>query len=472
VIELENTAYSYPPAHGVLDGISLNVRSGEYLVVCGPNGSGKSTFGYLLNGLIPHFLGGVLTGIVRVAGFDTRDRKRTLPGTAVGLVFQNADAQLFNLTVADEIAFGLEHLGLSREEIQRRMDRTVDELEIRHLLCRAPETLSGGEKRIVAVASVLCLDPSVLVLDEPFANLDAVAFRRLRLVLNQVHETGITLVVIEHLTTDLLKDADRCVIIENGRISFDGPAGRATAALADRRLIPRYPKRSSDRVRSASCVPVVSVKKLRCSIQSIPVLKDVTFDLKAGEPAAIVGRNGAGKTTLIKHLNGLLRPDSGTVRVEGIPVRRRSARELAAAIGVCFQNPNDQFFRATVRDELLTGPRMLGRQWDDWIEELCDMFDLYPLLDRSPYRLSEGEKKRVAVASILAMKPRTLVLDEPAAGQDARFREALVKALGRVERTGCALLVVTHEMEFARAVADRRIVLEQGTVISDRPFGP
>lgn len=186
---------------------------------------------------------------------------------------------------------------------------------------------------------------------------------------------------------------------------------------------------------------------------------------------ALVGRNGSGKTTLIKQLNGLLRPSHGEVRLLGADVGGRDPSELAATVGLAFQNANDQIFETTVRKEILVGPRHLGRRDDGWIAELCGLFELDPLLDRSPFRLSEGEKKRVAIASTLALRPALAILDEPTAGQDARFRESLAGLLVALEKRGMAILIVTHDLAFAWAVARRWIVLHEGRVVAQGPPG-
>jgi len=442
VIQISGVYYQYPASGGrVLNGIDLLVDRAEYIVVCGGNGSGKSTFGYLFNGLIPHFFGGTLTGTVTVAGMDTRKGAGCDMAAAVGLVFQNPDAQLFNMTVEKEIAFGLESLGLPPEHIDRRIDEVAGAFDIRHLLSTSPENLSGGEKRLVAIASVICLDPSVIVLDEPFANLDHESAVRVRQILKQIHQSGKTMVVIEHLMADILEDATRCVLVRNGRIGFDGEPSAAVDHLIREGLVSRYSIRHRVISQPQSSQPVISVKNLSCRMNGTRILENVSFDLNSGESVALIGKNGAGKTTLIKHLNGLLRSTAGSVVVHGTDVNSCSPKETARFVGLCFQNPNDQFFKLFVKEELLAGPSMLGCLDDNWMKEICDMFDLNRLLEISPYQLSEGEKKRVAIGSILSMKPEVLVLDEPTAGQDGRFREALAKMLKKCERRNQTILL-------------------------------
>jgi len=461
MIRVQDLRYRYPDTDWTLEEINFEVNRGEYLAIVGANGSGKSTIAFLLNGLIPHFFGGTLEGAVLVDGINTRDCPVSELVTRAGLVLQNADAQLFNSTVEEEIVFGLESLGMPRRDVERRLCAITEALHLGHLLARSPITLSGGEKRLVAIGAVLSLDPSVLVLDEPYADLDWEATARVRRSLKDLHLDGKTLVVVEQRLEGILREGVRCLVVGDGRISFDGPSKDAAGVFHDEHLIPRYPER---RRQGEDAEPLLAVRDLSYRIGQQEVLKGVTLDIRAGATVALVGRNGSGKTTLIKHFNGLLRPTAGTVTFRGREIR---PRQMAAQVGLSFQNANDQFFRYRVRDELEEGPRRLGKLEPDWFQEICDIFELHGLLDRSPYRLSEGEKKRVAVASILTVRPPLLVLDEPTVGQDGRLREALAVLLGKLAELGCTTVIATHDLEFAEAVAERWIVLHDGKVVAD-----
>ena len=461
MIRVKNLRYRYPGTDWALKDVSLVVERGEYLAVVGANGSGKSTLAFLPNGLIPHFFGGTLEGAVLVDGINTRDCPVSELVTRTGLVLQNADAQLFNSTVEEEIVFGLESLGMPRREIERRLREITQALHLEHLLARSPMTLSGGEKRLVAIGSVLSLDPSVLVLDEPYGDLDWEATARVRRSLRDLQRAGKTLVVVEQRLEGVLGEGVRCLVVRHGRIRFDGPPKEAAGVFREEGLLPRYPER---RRRADGAEPLLGVRDLSYRIGQQEVLKGVTLEIRAGETVALVGRNGSGKTTLIKHFNGLLRPTAGTVTFGGREIR---PRRMAAQVGLSFQNPNDQFFRYRVRDELEEGPRRLRKLEPEWFQEVCDHFDLHGLLDRSPYRLSEGEKKRIAVASILTVRPRLVVLDEPTIGQDGRLREALAVLFTKLTERGCTTVIATHDLEFAQAVADRWIVLHDGTVVAD-----
>jgi energy-coupling factor transport system ATP-binding protein len=443
--------------------MDLTVSDGEYLLVCGANGSGKSTLAYTFNGLIPHHFDGSLEGSVTVSGLDTASHPPAELFSHVGLVLQNSDAQLFNATVEDELAFGLESLGITPEEISLRIQKTAAEFEIEHLLAFAPSKLSGGERKLVSIAAVLGADPPLVVLDEPFANLDWAGSENLRRILGRVHRRGTTVVVIEHVLEAFPPEVNRCVLVDRGRITAEGPAEAMKPILREAGLIPRYPEPPIH----APGQPLLCLENLRAEREGRVILRDVSFGIRQGETVALVGRNGCGKTTLVKHLNGLLKPAAGKVTFREQDVRDSGPSRMAPLVGISFQNPNDQFFTSSVGEELLAGPRALGKIRNAGFEQMLDLFQLERFWDRSPYRLSEGEKKRVAIGSILAMEPEMLVLDEPTAGQDGRFREALAASLARLAGTGLTTLVVTHDLEFANAVASRWILLEDGVVAVD-----
>jgi energy-coupling factor transport system ATP-binding protein len=502
-IRAENLSYAYPAAGGrpVLERIDLDLGAEPYLLVGGASGCGKSTLCRTFNGLIPHFYGGRLSGSVSVGGRGTRDTPVARLIDRVGLVFQNPEAQLFNRTVAREIAFGLESLGLDRREIGRRIVDAAAAVGIETLLERHPHHLSGGEQHLAALAAILALRPRVLVLDEPFANLDPATVLGLRRVLAGIGEHGRSLVVCEHRLNLTAPDAGRMVVMVGGRIVADGPPDRVLenlpspwgleaplAAAVSRRLglaplhldldqIPLGPGAREVLAdltvpprKSAACGEMVlEVEGLAGRAGDHQVLRDVSFNLHRGEVTALVGANGAGKTTLVRHLNGLARPLRGRVAVAGKETRRWRASALARHVGVAFQNPNSQFFKLTVAEEIRVGPLALGCLDENWLARLAAWLHLTDLMDRAPFRLSGGEKKRVAFAAALAHHPGILVLDEPTAGQDAFFRRALADLLVRLAAEGGAVLMVTHDLAFAERCAGRWLVLCDGVIAADGP---
>lgn len=479
--------------------IDFIVDSDEFMLVCGPSGSGKSTLCRTFNGLIPHFYNGELRGDVRVSGKSTKSQTVGDLFRHVGMVFQDPETQLFNGTVEQEIAFGLESLGLPRREIARRILESAARVNISDLLRRNPHELSGGEQQLVSIAAVLAHQPKLIVLDEPYANLDPFHVHRIRETLRTIHQNGIGVVICEHRLPYTIPDVHRIVVLEKGRIVSDVPphdlvnldmehyglelplAARVgkklglkpvpldideiasqpleISVLSD--LKPQTPAPLPDGAPS-----VLAVENLSFSMDGKPILRDINFTLAKGECLAIVGANGAGKTVLLKHLNGLYRPSQGRVVVMDKDTRETKVSQLARIIGIAFQNPNNQFFKLTVREEIEVSAKALGCYDKSWIMELVALFHLEPLLDRAPFRLSGGEKKRVAFAAALAARPAILALDEPTAGQGWYFGRALGRLLTRLRDRGQSLILVTHDLAFAEAHAHRWLVLAEGQVIA------
>ena len=502
-IRAEDLGYAYPAAGGrpVLNHIDLALGGDAYLLLSGASGCGKSTLCRTFNGLIPHFYGGRLTGSVAVDGRPTVETAVALLIDRVGMVFQNPEAQLFNRTVAREIAFGLESLGLERRKIGRRILDSAAAMGIENLLERHPHHLSGGEQQLAAMAAVMALQPRVLILDEPFANLDPLSVARMRRALAQIGEHGHSLVVCEHRLNLTAADAGRMVVLDGGRIAADGTPARILAndpapwglaaplaAAASRRLglspaildpdrlplAPDAPEQLLDLVALPPAVafggkPLLQVEGLAGRAGDREVLRDISFCLHRGEVAALVGANGAGKTTLVRHLNGLARPAAGRVVVAGEDTRRSRTSALARHIGIAFQNPNSQFFKLTVGEEIRVAPQALDCTDEQWLAQLTSRLHLENLLHRSPFRLSGGEKKRVAFAAALASRPQILILDEPTAGQDAFFRQALADLLAALAAGGCTVLMVTHDLSFAERCAGRWLVLCDGVIAADGP---
>ena len=501
MVETDRLGYAYrkEEANLALDGVDLRIAPGEYLLVCGASGSGKSTLCRTFNGLIPHFYGGRLQGEVRIAGKPTSKQSVAALFEQVGMVFQNPETQLFNSSVAREIAFGLESLGLPRADIQERIFATAHILNLSELLERNPQELSGGEQQLAAIAAMLAIAPRLLVLDEPYANLDPFSVRRVRAALKMIHQKGMGVVISEHRLPYTVPDVQRMVALHQGRIVLDGAPAQMLAqnverfglelplpVRAGRRLgLPRLPLsvealqsldltsplpsdlKTVPPALSAAADIVLEVERVSFDLNGAPILRDVSFTLHRGESLAIVGANGAGKTVLLKHLNGLYRPTQGQVRVMGKDTRRVKVSHLARHVGVAFQNPNSQFFKLTVWDEILVGPKALGLYDEAWLRELVRLFRLEPLLQRAPYRLSDGEKKRVAFAAALAHRPAILALDEPTSGQDWHFRSILGTLLAELRAQGQAMLLVTHDLSFAEQHAHRWILLAHGQVVAE-----
>jgi energy-coupling factor transport system ATP-binding protein len=501
-IQASNLGFTYGrgDSRPVFSGIDLAAGDDRYLLIAGASGSGKSTLCRTFNGLIPHYYNGRLVGRVMVEGMDTRSLSLGRLFDRVGMVFQNPEAQLFNRTVAREIAFGLESLGLPRGQIQRRILEAAAATGIEDLIERVPHHLSGGQQHLTAVAAILALRPRVLILDEPFANLDPMATARLRRVLAGIGVRGDSrLIVCEHRLTITAPDADRMMVVSGGNIAADDDPATVLskdvrhwaleaplAAAASARLgvrpamldVEELPLGKDARQRLDGFLPpppaagregdvLLRVEHLSARYGPRAVFRDVSFTLRRGEIVALVGANGTGKTTLARHLNGLVRPGCGHVAVCGRDTRRTPTSTLARQVALVFQNPDSQFFKLTVADEIRVGPKALGMEAEDWMALLAQRLGLTALMQRAPFRLSGGEKKRVAVAAALALRPEVLVLDEPTAGQDRFFRQALGDLLLDWVGEGRAVLMVTHDLGFAERYAPRWLVFAGGTIAAD-----
>jgi len=510
ILHFEEVSYSYPgSAARALDGLNLTVDPGESVLVAGSSGSGKSTFCRASIGLVPHFHHGKFTGRVLVAGCDTRRHPVHELFRHAGLVFQNPDAQLFNQTVEAELTYGLESLGMRPSEIESRMAWASGLTKLDSLMDRPPQTLSGGEKQRLALASILTLRPRLLLLDEPFTHLDPEGTEELRRILRTMKSEGITLVLVEHRLHEVIQDADRLIVFHAGKAVAEGPprqvlsgdistyglnlpslirlfrtfgldetpfnADEAIEALKTRNLLEPFSSRLSREIPKLSgapgeaASPIVEGENIWFNYEGRNVLRGVHLKLQKGECIALLGRNGAGKTTLIKHLNGLLKPQRGFLTVLGLDTRRNPVSKISRHVGLVWQNPNDQLFRPTVREEVLTAPKAFRSYDPAWCNQLFERFGLSSLLDRSPFSLSEGQKKRVSFAAALAVKPGLIVLDEPTAGQDESFRRELTGFITRLREEGCAIVLATHDLEFAAEHATRWLVLSDGQIVADGP---
>ncbi|HEY3273036.1 MAG TPA: ABC transporter ATP-binding protein [Methanocella sp.] len=495
VIDIRGLSYQHPAGPGEprgksLDCIDLSIRAGEFVVITGPSGCGKSTLCRCIAGLIPHADRGTMGGEVFICGNNTRDHP---PGWLAGLValtFQSPDDQLFSNSVEAEIAFGPEHMGLKPSEIDARIAQALEAADAGHLRRRLVDELSGGEKQRVAIAAALALKPSVLVLDEPTSELDPVAAADLIAMLHRLNrDQGMTVLVIEHRLERLYGTMSRLVVLNRGKVVLDGPPddifshdlaplGIAVPPIAAfRKRFGAGPYagtwRSEPRSRPSArgrCAVAIRNVEFTYSRAGKKTLDGVTLGFFCGEVAVIMGANGSGKTTLIKHFNGLLRPDRGEVYIDGRPIAGRTVAQIARQAGIVFQSPDRQLFAETVHDELAFGPGnsgMNGGEIERSVTETADSLEIGLLLREPPFMLSGGEKQRVAIGSVLTLHPLVLALDEPTLGLGHGMKERLAAILRSLATSGRAIVVVTHDVEFAAAHADRVIVLAGGRVAAD-----
>lgn len=467
-LSLKDVSYTYPGSETpALKRINLTVAKGEIVFVTGPTGAGKTTLALAASGILYHDYGGTLKGQVSILGRNVRDyRDMSEIGRHLGVVFDDADAQLIFTTVEEEVASGLENLGLSRDEMRRRLQEVMESTGITALADRAPHTLSGGQKQRVAIAATLALGTEILILDEPTAELDTEATAAVSTVLQRLAREGTAVLVVEQKIGELAAIADRMIIIEDGTIVADGTPGQVmrnerapnTPLTGNRRMIPRCSDAS----------PIISVHGLVHRYDGIEAVAGIDFEVSPGEIVAVVGENGSGKTTLIKHFNGLLRPTDGSVIVAGLDAATTPISELARHVGLVFQNPDTMLFADTVEEEVAFGleniyPGASGERIEAALHEVG-------LLHRRtvyPRSLSRGERQRLAIACVIAMKPDVIVLDEPTTGLDARESGRVMEILERLREEGHAIVMVTHDMRVGATCADRIVRLKQGKIVQD-----
>ncbi|MDF2044709.1 ATP-binding cassette domain-containing protein [Microbacterium sp. Kw_RZR3] len=498
--------------------VSLDVRPGEVVLLLGPSGSGKSTLALAMNGLVPHAVPATVEGTVRVAGQDAATATVAELATAVGMVFQDPDAQLITGTLLDEVAFGPENLRLPVDEVLARAEAALRRMGLWHRRRESPDVLSGGGRQRLAIACALAMGSPLLVLDEPTANLDPAGVDDVYSALRDVVAAGDrAIVLVEHNLDAAVELVDRVVVLdETGCLVADGPIDailrdRAadlhalgvwlpTATLAALRLqsaghrFDRLPLTPAELRAALDDAPapiaafaprrerhsrdvLVRVEGLRLSRGRTPVLHGVDLEVTTGEFVAVVGANGAGKTTLAQAIAGVLRPPRGTVRVDGLDVRRVDARTLSRHVGFVFQNPEHQFIATTVFDEIAHGlraQRLDGRRLADAevrrrTDDLLVRFGLADKAGIHPFLLSGGQKRRLSVGTALVGGARLLVLDEPTFGQDRARADELLALLDDLREEGTTIIVVTHDMQVVAEHADRLIVVDGGRIVADGP---
>ncbi|MFM1965101.1 MAG: hypothetical protein RL134_826 [Actinomycetota bacterium] len=499
VIEFASVTITYSGAERpALADVDLAIDEGELLLVIGETGSGKSTLLRAINGLVPHFTGGTLAGTVRVAGRDTATHHPRDLADVVGIVPQDPLSSFVTDTVEEELAYGMECLGVPAATMRRRVEETLDLLGLADVRDRALLSLSGGQRQRVAIGAVLTAHPRVLVLDEPTSALDPGAAEEVLAVLQRlVHDLGITVVLAEHRLERVLEYADRVIyvpgdarplvigtpadvmatspvappVVRLGRMAEWHPLplsvrdARRQARDLRHRLESRPARPSPTRTEQA---PVVTVERTRASYGPVPALRGVTLDIAKGEIVALMGRNGAGKSTLLSTLVGLRRPDAGTVRIDGVDPASLTGPRLIGRIGLVPQDSTDLLQRDTVAAECADADRDAGVEPGTTAALLARIAPDVPA-DAHPRDLSEGQRLVLALAVILVATPAVLLLDEPTRGLDYPTKERLSALLRDLAASGHAIVVATHDVELAAETATRVVVLADGEVVADGP---
>ena len=470
-IAFDGIRFEYTGGSDLIVDLSLRVAPGELVVLTGPSGSGKTTLTRLVNGLLPHFYPGRLTGRVLLDGHDLAGLETWERGRSIGSVFQDPRSQFFSNEVAGEIAFGCENYGLEHQEIVERVHETAAALRLEDILGRALRGLSYGMRQRIAIASARAVDPQVYVLDEPSANLDLDSTEDLHELIRGLKERGRTVIVAEHRLHYLMDLADRIVCLRHGRIEAEFTADEF-AALPGRRLVEmglrmpsleslRHDPRPSEPGTAAG--PVLEARALRRRFGRATALGGVDLRLRPGEITALVGPNGAGKSVLGRTLAGLARPDSGEVRLRGGPARRSRRRHEVWYIG---QDLDSQLFGESVLDELLTGRRHRDRLRGRATGILREL-GLDGLAEQHPSTLSGGQKQRLILGAALMDEAPVLILDEPTSGLDGRTMRSVSALLRRLAGQGRTVVLITHDVECALECCTRVVRMEAGRITDD-----
>lgn len=525
MIRFENVSVTYDGAsEPTVQGVDFEVPEGELVLLAGPSGVGKSTVLQAVSGLVPHFTGGTLRGRVTVAGRDTRTHKPRELADVVGTVGQDPLSHFVTDTVEDELAYGMESLGLAPEVMRRRVEETLDLLGLADLRDRPIATLSGGQQQRVAIGSVLTPHPEVLVLDEPTSALDpAAAEEVLAVVQRLVHDLGTTVLMAEHRLERVIQYADQVAllpapgaapvlgppaemmavspvyppVVDLGRLAGWSPlpltvrdarrrAGELRERLADhreppetRRAAPGTPaptptpapafRRRWRRPAPTPAPPAVAeVRALAVRRARVQALRHVDLIVTPGETVALMGRNGAGKSTLLNTLVGLVEPSSGSVRVGDAIPHRTPPRELVRRVGLVPQEPRDLLYADTVAAECAAADRDAGADPGTCRALVSDL--LPGITDGThPRDLSEGQRLALALAVVLTARPPLLLLDEPTRGLDYAAKVRLVTVLRELAAAGHAIVLATHDVELAAELAHRVVLLAEGEVIADGP---
>jgi energy-coupling factor transport system ATP-binding protein len=488
-------SYAEAPAPTLRD-VDLSIDEGELCLVIGQTGSGKTTLLRAVNGLVPHFTGGRISGDVRIAGRSTRQFPPRELADVVGMVGQDPAASFVTDTVEDELAYTMENLGIAPSAMRRRVEDTLDLLGLHELRDRPLSALSGGQQQRVAIGAVLCASPRVLVLDEPTSALDPAAAEEVLASLTRlVHDLGLTVVLAEHRLERVIPFADRVVlvpgegsplvigstadvmkgspvappIVELGRALGWSPlplsvreARRLSGPLVRELATARRPETGP----AADVQPVGEVENVTVTFGAVTALTGVTLAVGAGEIVAVMGRNGSGKSTLLNQLAGLRQPTKGHVRVSGHRPTDVPARRLIRMVGLVPQDPGVLLYGESVGDECHTADRETGLDPGTTAAALDGIMAGLDR-DRHPRDLSEGQRLALALAVVLAPGPSLVLLDEPTRGLDYPSKDRLVAVVRARAAAGACIVVATHDVELVAKVAERAVVLAEGEVVSD-----
>jgi len=456
MLESQDISFSYDGKTEILRSTNLQIRPGEVVVLTGPTGSGKSTLAKCLSGFIPRSIDGEYSGEIRIDGEDTSEYTIAEFSRLVSLVQQDPDSQICTLKVVDEVAFGPENYEFEPKMIENLINSSLSAVGASHLHNRITHALSGGEKQRLALAAMLSNQPNYLILDEPSASLDPKGVLSLRKILMDLKEKNVGILCIEHNLDAIRPVADRILSISNGMIT-------------DWNQIDEQPSTQPAPTPNQGNTTLLTLERVNFSYGSTQVIHDISMNIHQGEIIALMGGNGSGKTTLVSLLGGLLDPNNGRVNLGNVAISDIDRRDIAKRISVVFQNPNHQIFERTVWKEQILTSKILAEVQEDSVEKSTNLLNsahLGDFLNRNPFSLSHGQKRRLNITSTIAHSPDILLLDEPFIGQDQDGRDFISNAIMETAAHG-AVLVVTHDPIFAIKYCNRVIFVENGSILLD-----
>jgi energy-coupling factor transporter ATP-binding protein EcfA2 len=527
-IDLEQVTFTYEDGVKALENLQFHARLGEFVVVLGANGAGKSTLCFLLSGIVPHIYGGKREGEVQVAGHDPWDEPIFNTAKYSGVLLQDPEVQLFNPSVFTEIAFGPSNLQVERQEIIQRVEAAVSLLHLDGLEKRNPRDLSGGQKQRVALGAALAMRPRVLVLDEPTSQLDPTGRAEVVEAIHRLKSSGeMTIVMTTHETDDILDLADQVLVLDHGKIILSGTPSQVfsqpqvlrqagvkipdaldilmkvdelsgiAAELTDEQIEhldgnavgshageliragrlevigPIEPPAGQAEDERPIVLEADHVSYQYPGYPPVRALEDIDLSIRSGEMVGIVGQNGSGKSTMVKSFVGLLRPTRGEIRVHGKNISKVPVGKIARQVGLVLQNPDYQLFTASCKEEILFGLKNIGidvAEADDKIHQALSLVGLEGELETFPFRMSFGDRRKLAVAATVALDPQVLILDEPTTAQDHRGRYQLADIGRRLrDEGGRTILMITHDMDLIAHYAERLVVMWNGQIILDGP---
>jgi energy-coupling factor transport system ATP-binding protein len=491
-----------------LKGVRVSVSEGEVVAVVGPTGSGKTTLCKVLSGIIPNF-GAYddFKGNVTVDGKSTLGKRVGEISRSCAMVFQDYESQLFRTTVELEVAFGPENLCLSRDEILKRVRRSLELVGLVGFEKRYSFALSGGQKQRLAIASMLALQPKVLILDEATSDLDPRGKREVYAVVRRLLDEGAirSLVMVDHHLDKVAEFADRVVLMDSGRVVMEGGTEDVLSEVDLLRSLGLNPPEPAELFHDLGLRSKPLPMTVEEALERMPalrnfrkpseeeantreaavevedlwfaypggdwVLKGVNLTVRSGEMVGLIGQNGSGKTTLAQTIMGILKPGRGRVRLFGKDVTSQDLMERAVTVGYVFQNPDYQIFTKSVYEEIAYGLRArgMGEEVRKRVEEVARMVGLSELLDEDPFFLPKAHRQRVAVASVLALNPKVVILDEPSTGLSPGETRALMDLARELNRRGTTFIIITHEMWVVAEYCNRVVLMSDGNVVLDAP---